>query len=161
MAERRIRLRPRAGSFSGAVIRHRLHDLVEGRASRAGQDAAASHSFCHGHGDRACATGGVPGPVPHALRHTAVRLAIATGANVKVVQSMLGHAKADMTFDLHGHLFGDELNTVADRMHAVRADILLTEHRQRADMVGAREAIAADQRVSRCPRQDSNLRHTV
>ena len=40
---------------------------------------------------------GVPGLVPHELRHTAASLAIAAGANVKAVQIMLGHASAAMT----------------------------------------------------------------
>jgi integrase len=58
---------------------------------------------------------------PKDLRHTAASLAIASGANVKVVQAMLGHKSATMTFDLYGHLFGDQLDTVADAMHAARA----------------------------------------
>jgi hypothetical protein len=48
---------------------------------------------------------GLDGMTPHALRHTAASLAIAAGANVKVVQTMLGHKSATMTLDLHGHLF--------------------------------------------------------
>jgi integrase len=36
----------------------------------------------------------------HALRHTAASLAISAGANVKVVQRMLGHASAAMTLDV-------------------------------------------------------------
>jgi integrase len=34
---------------------------------------------------------------------------------------MLGHASAAMTLDRYGHLFGDELDAVADRMDAARA----------------------------------------
>jgi integrase len=41
---------------------------------------------------------------PRALRHTAASLAIASGANLKVVQQMLGHKSATMTLDLYGHL---------------------------------------------------------
>jgi hypothetical protein len=37
---------------------------------------------------------------------------------VKVVQQMLGHASATMTLDLYGHLYGDRLDEVADRMDA-------------------------------------------
>jgi integrase len=58
---------------------------------------------------------------PHALRHTAASLAIAAGADVKVVQQMLGHKSATMTLDLYGHLFPDRLDTVADAMDAARA----------------------------------------
>jgi len=54
--------------------------------------------------------------VPHELRHTAASLAISSGANVKAVQSMLGHASAAMTLDRYSHLFDDVLETVADRL---------------------------------------------
>lgn len=53
---------------------------------------------------------------PHELRHTAASLAIASGADVKVVQMMLGHSTATMTLDLYGHLFPDRLDDLADRM---------------------------------------------
>jgi integrase len=59
---------------------------------------------------------GLAGLTPHALRHTAASLAIASGANVKVVQQMLGHKTATMTLDLYGHLFSDQLDDIADRL---------------------------------------------
>lgn len=58
---------------------------------------------------------------PHELRHTAASLAIASGADVKVVQQMLGHKSATMTLDQYGHLFGDRLDVVADAVDAARA----------------------------------------
>ncbi|MEJ7771892.1 MAG: tyrosine-type recombinase/integrase, partial [Geodermatophilaceae bacterium] len=61
---------------------------------------------------------GLGGLHPHALRHTAASLAIASGANIKVVQQMLGHKSATMTLDLYGHLFPDQLDEVANRMDA-------------------------------------------
>jgi integrase len=64
---------------------------------------------------------GRPGLQPHELRHTAASLAIAAGADVKVVQQMLGHASAAMTLDQYGHLFGDRLDEVAERMAVARA----------------------------------------
>jgi integrase len=64
---------------------------------------------------------GVPGLHPHELRHTAASLAIAAGANVKVVQTMLGHKSATMTLDLYGHLFPDQLDEVADALDSARA----------------------------------------
>lgn len=67
---------------------------------------------------------GVPDLHPHQLRHTAASLAIASGADVKVVQQMLGHKSATMTFDLYGHLMGDRLDVVADAMDAARAAAL-------------------------------------
>jgi len=60
---------------------------------------------------------------PHALRHTAASLAIAAGANVKVVRTMLRHKSATMTLDLYGHLFGDQLDQVADAMDAARSSV--------------------------------------
>ena len=59
---------------------------------------------------------GPPGFHPHELRHTAASLAIASGADVKVVQQMLGHKTATLTLDLYGHLFPDRLYDLADRM---------------------------------------------
>jgi Phage integrase family len=56
------------------------------------------------------------GEPPHELRHTAASLAIASGANVKDVQRMLGHAQASMTLDVYAGLFEDGLDDVADRM---------------------------------------------
>jgi integrase len=53
-----------------------------------------------------------------ALRHTAASLAISAGANVKVVQRMLGHPSAAMTLDVYADLFDDDLDTVADRLEA-------------------------------------------
>ena len=59
---------------------------------------------------------GLDGLSAHDLRHTAASLAIAAGANVKVVQQMLGHASAAMTLDVYAGLFGDDLDEVADRL---------------------------------------------
>ncbi len=50
------------------------------------------------------------------LVRAAAALAISAGASVKAVQSMLGHASAAMTLDRYGHLFGDDLDAVADRL---------------------------------------------
>lgn len=61
------------------------------------------------------------GITPHKLRHTAASLAIAAGADVKVVQTMLGHKDAAMTLNIYGHLFPDRLDEVADRLDAGRA----------------------------------------
>lgn len=72
----------------------------------------------------AAARVGAPGLTPQGLRHTAASLAIASGADVKVVQTMLGHKSATMTLDQYGHLFGDRLDVVADAMDAARASAL-------------------------------------
>lgn len=57
-----------------------------------------------------------PRVTAHALRHTAASLAISAGANVKVVQRMLGHASAAMTLDVYADLFDDDLTAVADKL---------------------------------------------
>jgi integrase len=70
--------------------------------------------------DAAARSAGLDGLTPHELRHTAASLAIASGANVKVVQQMLGHKSATMTLDLYGHLFDDQLDAVAEAMDSFR-----------------------------------------
>ncbi|WP_411567172.1 tyrosine-type recombinase/integrase [Raineyella sp. LH-20] len=54
--------------------------------------------------------------VPHDLRHTTASLAIASGADVKAVQAMLGHQPAKMTLDREGHLWDRPLDDVGDAM---------------------------------------------
>jgi integrase len=58
---------------------------------------------------------------PHDLRHTAASLAIKSGANVKAVQQMLGHASAAMTLDVYAGLFEDDLDSVAAALDALLA----------------------------------------
>ncbi|MFC8824946.1 tyrosine-type recombinase/integrase [Streptomyces sp. NPDC057137] len=65
------------------------------------------------------------GITPHKLRHTAASLAIAAGADVKVVQLMLGHKSAAMTLDIYGHLWPDRLDEVADALDMKRERLLL------------------------------------
>jgi len=70
--------------------------------------------------DKAVVESGCPtGLHPHELRHTAASLAISAGANVKAVQTMLGHASAAMTLDTYADLFSDDLDAVADRLDEV------------------------------------------
>jgi integrase len=61
-------------------------------------------------------TTGQPTMTLHALRHTAASLAISSGANVKAVQRMLGHASASMTLDVYSDLFDDDLDAIAGRL---------------------------------------------
>ncbi|MCX7540614.1 tyrosine-type recombinase/integrase [Corynebacterium antarcticum] len=60
--------------------------------------------------------GDFPKVTIHDLRHTAASLAVSSGANVKAVQRMLGHAKASMTLDRYADLFDDDLDLVAVSM---------------------------------------------
>ncbi|MFP5578433.1 MAG: tyrosine-type recombinase/integrase [Acidimicrobiia bacterium] len=68
----------------------------------------------------------------HDLRHTCASLAIAAGADVKVLQRMLGHSSAVLTLDRYGHLFPGQAESVADRLDemAEAAGVV-----QRADVV--------------------------
>ncbi len=66
--------------------------------------------------DPAVSAAGLVDLTPHALRHTAASMAVESGANVKAVQRMLGHASAAMTLDVYAELFDDSLDHVADRL---------------------------------------------
>lgn len=57
----------------------------------------------------------------HDLRHTCASLAIQAGADVKVLQRMLGHASAAVTLDRYGHLMPGQVEAVADRLDLLRA----------------------------------------
>ena len=52
----------------------------------------------------------------HDLRHTAASWAVQSGASVKSVQRMLGHATAAITLDTYTGLFDQDLDHVAERM---------------------------------------------
>jgi integrase len=52
----------------------------------------------------------------HALRHHALSTWIAAGLNVKVVQTMAGHASVTTTLNRYGHLFPDDLDLAAARL---------------------------------------------
>lgn len=60
----------------------------------------------------------------HGLRHTAASLAVSSGANVKAVQRMLGHASAAMTLDVYADLFDEDLGAVADALDKARSAAL-------------------------------------
>lgn len=75
-----------------------------------------------------------PRPTLHDLRHTAASLAISAGANVKAVQTMLGHKSAALTLDTYADLFPDDLEAVADAFDVAvaalaksAADVLRTD----------------------------------
>ena len=77
---------------------------------------------------------GLDGLDTYELRHTAASHAIHSGANVKTVQRMLGHASAAMTLDIYGHLWDDELDLLPAQMdaHKKAERARFTERRQRA-----------------------------
>lgn len=81
--------------------------------------------------DPASAEAGLAGLTPHELRHTAASLAVQAGANVKVVQQMLGHASAAMTLDVYAGLFSDNLDEVADRLDQAFSGLTADQMRTR------------------------------
>lgn len=77
--------------------------------------------------DPAVAAAGLPLDLwVHDLRHTAASLAVHSGASVKSVQRMLGHASAALTLDIYAGLFDQELSDVAARMDNLLAPKLVT-----------------------------------
>lgn len=58
---------------------------------------------------------------PHGLRHTAASMAIASGASVRAVQVMLGHASAVETLETYGHLWPDSLDEVINGVGSKRS----------------------------------------
>lgn len=66
------------------------------------------------------AVDGLPsGLIPYDLRHTAASLAIRSGANIKVIQAMLGHSSATLTLDRYGHLFPDDFGGLGEALESV------------------------------------------
>ena len=100
-------------------------------AVRTVQDAALAQRQDEAEKSRQAATPEFPLIVPHELRHTCASLAIAGGANIKVLQRLMGHKTATMTLDRYGHLFPDDLGRIADAFDSA-ADALRTEQPLRA-----------------------------
>lgn len=57
--------------------------------------------------------------------------AVSSGAHVKAIQRMLGHASAAMTLDTYADLFDDELDAVATALNAdaLRSQVSKLVHR--------------------------------
>lgn len=77
------------------------------------------HNFRHRVWQPAVRKAGFTGLRVHDLRHTCASLAIAAGADVKVLQDVLGHASAAMTLDHYGKLLPGRSEQVADRLDAL------------------------------------------
>lgn len=70
----------------------------------------------YSHFKKIAASIGRPDARPHDLRHTAATVAIASGADVKSVQSMLGHATASFTLNVYAHTSEKMMEDTAARM---------------------------------------------
>lgn len=60
----------------------------------------------------------------HDLRHSAASFAVSSGANVKVIQNMLGHASASVSLDVYADLWASDVADVAMRIDAARQNAL-------------------------------------
>jgi integrase len=69
---------------------------------------------------------------PHDLRHTAVALWIAAGANPNEVSVRAGHSSVSFTLDRYGHLFPGYDAELRDRLDAMHAEGLQAPGRRRA-----------------------------
>ncbi len=67
----------------------------------------------------AVARGGLGGVRIHDLRHTAVALWIATGANPNQISGRAGHTSVSFTLDRDRHPFEDADETLAGRLDSV------------------------------------------
>lgn len=61
---------------------------------------------------------GRPDARPHDLRHTAATVAIASGADIKSVQDLLGHATASFTLNVYAHTSEQMMKDTAARMQS-------------------------------------------
>ncbi len=62
-----------------------------------------------------------PQPTPHALRHTAVALWIATGtADPLILARWAGHSSITITYDLYGHLLPHDAASTREALDALR-----------------------------------------
>jgi integrase len=64
---------------------------------------------------------GLDGLRIHDLRHTAVALWIAAGANPKEVAARAGHTSVSFTLDRYGHMYPDADQALRDRLDALHA----------------------------------------
>ncbi len=66
----------------------------------------------------------------HSLRHSYVSMLISQGENVKTIQSLVGHASANMTWDTYGHLFEGAgraaVRRLQDSLFGDEADVSIT-----------------------------------
>lgn len=69
--------------------------------------------------DRLVKAAGVPAITPHAVRKTAITLALANGASPKAVASRVGHADSRITLDVYSSITSDMDDTLLDIVTAI------------------------------------------
>jgi len=70
---------------------------------------------------------GRPDARPHDLRHTAATVAIASGADIKSVQDLLGHATASFTLNVYAHTSEQMMKDTAARVQGYYDNMALGE----------------------------------
>ena len=101
-------------------------------------------------------------------QHTCAALLIAQGAHPKAIQAHLGHSSIQVTLDLYGHLYPDEMDRLADRLDAahdanppqVAASVRHGKETEILEFPPTGRKRASDQGVSEWGGEDSNLRPT-
>jgi Phage integrase family len=90
---------------------------------------------------------------PHDLRHTAVALWIAAGANPKEVSVRAGHTSVAFTLDRYGHLFEGHDDELRDRLNAMHTQGLRFPVGRWSSCRAARRGPARPQRGQRRSKQ--------
>jgi integrase len=109
---------------------------------------------------------------PHDLRHTAVALWIAAGANPKQIATWAGHTSVSVVLDRYGHLFDGHEAVVLNRLDAFMASAPVSAGDDASrgfsrvfrgahlpGDTGGEQAHVADLHRKRWARRDSNPRH--
>jgi site-specific recombinase XerC len=104
----------------------------------------------------------------HDLRHTCAALLIAQGAHPKAIQAQLGHSSIQVTLDLYGHLFPDDMDRLASQLDAahdavfgqIAASVRPGDGADVINLPRRAKNQASDQRVSEWGGLDSNQRPT-
>lgn len=129
---RAARVVPLPGPVVGALVQHRAEQAAERRAA-SGWAPWPGHEdlvFTTAHGTpvdprnaargfaRIASSAGLDGVSLHTLRHTAAAALIGSGAHLKVVQELLGHASFAVTADVYAHAAAEARREAADRLGA-------------------------------------------
>lgn len=111
-----------AAACAGKRPGERLWNAKDGGYLRPGNNVSGWFAGAVKRAQRADAA--FPRVTPHDLRHTAASLAISAGANVKVLQTMLGHRDASETLNTYAALFPDDLDGLTAALSRHRAEQL-------------------------------------
>lgn len=101
-------------AFEPSTVRRQALDAWEAHNTRATEDAAKAGRDPEP--DKLLEPIGL-----HEGRHTFASMLIASGANAKVIQTVMGHATIQMTFDRYGHLMPGGLEEAAAAANAYLA----------------------------------------